>query len=66
MQLLKLLMRVVRKDPMGWDYAVLPRKLIGARGDRSLTSYLLDHCKIFNLRARAHGVENLDFIRVHR
>lgn len=34
--LLKLLMRVVRKDPMGWDNAVLPRKLIGARGDRSL------------------------------
>ena len=36
MQLFKLLMRVVRKDPVGWDYAVLPRKLIGARGDRSL------------------------------
>ena len=35
-QLLNLLMRVVRKDPMGWDNAVLPRKLIGARGDRSL------------------------------
>ncbi len=35
-QLLNLLMRVVRKDPMGWDNAVLRGKLIGARGDRSL------------------------------
>ena len=35
-QLLNLLMRVVRKDPMGWDNAVLPGKLIGALGDRSL------------------------------
>ena len=35
-QLLNLLMRVVRKDPMGWDNAVLRGKLIGARGDRFL------------------------------
>ena len=34
-QPLKLLMRVVRKGPMVWDYAVLRGKLIGARGDRS-------------------------------
>ena len=34
-QPLKLLMRVVRKDAMGWDNVVLPGRLIVARGDRS-------------------------------
>ena len=64
-QPLNLLMRVVRKDPMGWDNAVLRGELIGARVTAPQTSYSLDHCKIFSFRARAHGVENLDFIRVH-